>query len=381
MFDFETCPPRKGTGCGKWDNQGGDYIPMWVADMDLPAPQKVVDAVTRRAQHPVYGYPILGDKYYDCVISYYKRLYGFDLPREWIVFVPAVMPGANMACRMLGGTIMNNTPMYPHIRKLAAETQLPRLEVPLRQDAAGRYEMDLDAMEKAIAATPGVTTFILCSPHNPVGRVFSKEELNQLSAFCQKHGLTVISDEIHSELVFDDHVHTPYFLADDWAREHSITLTSGAKTYNIPALPMAFAIIPNAALRQKYEAYIAGLAAVPNVVAMEAFLVSYNECSDWKEALLRHLEGNRDYMEQRIAAMPGVSVTHNEATFLAWIDCRATGIEDPWTFFREKAGVNFNNGVDFGCPGFVRLNFGCTRAQLTQALDQMEAALRERLGS
>ena len=173
---------------------------------------------------------------------------------------------------------------------------------------------------------------------------------------------------------------TPYFLADDWAREHSITLTSGAKTYNIPALPMAFAIIPNKALREQYEAYIAGLAAVPNVEAMEAFLVSYNECADWKQALLRHLEGNRDYMEQRIAAMPGVSVTHNEATFLAWIDCRATGIDDPWRFFREKAGVNFNNGVDFGCPGFVRLNFGCTRAQLTQALDQMEKALRERLG-
>ena len=113
---------------------------------------------------------------------------------------------------------------------------------------------------------------------------------------------------------------------------------------------------------------------------MEAFLVSYNECADWKQALLHHLEGNRDYMEHRIAAMPGVKVTHNEATFLAWIDCRETGIEDPWRFFREKAGVNFNNGVDFGCPGFVRLNFGCTRAQLTQALDQMETALRERLG-
>ena len=380
MFNFEECPPRKGTGCSKWDNQGGDYIPMWVADMDLPAPQKVVDAVIRRAEHPVYGYPVLGKEYTDCVVHYYKRLYGFDLPAEWIVWVPAVMPGANMACRMLGGTIMNNIPMYPHIRRLASETQLPRLEVSLRQDETGRYEMDWEAMERAIAATPGVTTFVLCSPHNPVGRVFTKEELTQLADFCCRHNLTVISDEIHSELIFDDNVHTPFFLVNDWAREHSITLTSGAKTYNIPALPMAFAIVPNDQLRQKYQAYIAGLAAVPNVLSMAAFLVSYNECGDWKQALLQHLQSNRDYMEQRIARMPGVHVTHNEATFLAWIDCRETGLEDPWTFFREKAGVNFNNGVDFGCPGFVRINFACTRAQLTRALDQMEAALQARLG-
>ena len=290
------------------------------------------------------------------------------------------MPGANMACRMLGGTIMNNIPMYPHIRRLASETQLPRLEVSLRQDETGRYEMDWEAMERAIAATPGVTTFVLCSPHNPVGRVFTKEELTQLADFCCRHNLTVISDEIHSELIFDDNVHTPFFLVNDWAREHSITLTSSAKTYNIPALPMAFAIVPNDQLRQKYQAYIAGLAAVPNVLSMAAFLVSYNECGDWKQALLQHLQSNRDYMEQRIARMPGVHVTHNEATFLAWIDCRETGLEDPWTFFREKAGVNFNNGVDFGCPGFVRINFACTRAQLTRALDQMEAALQARLG-
>lgn len=374
MTNFDVCPPRKGTDCSKWDYQGGDFIPMWVADMDLAAPQKIVDAVIKRAQHPVYGYKMIGKTENECILDYYKRLYDVTIPEEWIVWVPAVMPGANMACRMLGGGIMLNTPMYPHIRKLSEETMLPRLEVSMKE-TNGYYTLDFDAMEKALRNTPQITTFILCNPHNPVGRVYTMEELLQLADFCEKHHLTVISDEIHSELVFDGREHIPFFLVNEWTREHSFTLTSGAKTYNIPCLPVAFCIIPNAELRKQYKKFIAGLSAVPNVLALEATKTAYLECQDWKTDLLAHLEANRDYMEQRIAAIPGISVVHNEATFLAWIDCRESGIEDPWKFFREKAGVNFNNGVDFGYPGFVRINFACTREQLKTAIDHMEAAL------
>lgn len=372
---FNWCPERKGTRASKWDNQGGDYLPMWVADMDLAAPALVVDAVIRRASHPIYGYTAIGAPENDCVTAYYKRLYDAVITPDWLVWVPAVMPGANMACRMLSGSIMLNTPMYPHIRKLSAETGLSAIEVPLQVDDGGCYRFDFDAMELAAAAHPELSTFILCNPHNPVGRVFTQNELEQLTGFCEKHDLVVISDEIHSELVFEGHTHIPFFLVNDWAREHSITLTSGAKTYNIPCLPIGFAVIPNEALRHRYQTFIAGLSAVPNVLALEATRTAYNECLEWKAELLRHLQANRDYLENRIACIHGLSVTHNEGTFLAWVDCRGAGLCDPWTFFREQAGVNFSNGMDFGAPGFVRVNFACTRAQLAQALNKVERAV------
>lgn len=374
---FDWCPDRKGTRASKWDDQGGNYLPMWVADMDLAAPVQVVDAVIRRARHPIYGYTAIGAPENDCVTAYYKRLYNADITPDWLAWVPAVMPGANMACRMLGGSMMLNTPMYPHIRKLSAETGLPAVEVPLRLDEEGCYRFDFDAMERAAGAHPELTTFLLCNPHNPVGRVFTRPELEQLAAFCARYGLVVISDEIHSELVFKGHTHIPFFLVNDWAREHSITLTSGAKTYNIPCLPVGFAVIPGRELRLRYQQFIAGLSAVPNVLALEATRTAYNDCQDWKDGLLRHLQANRDYLEQRIACIPGLSVTHNEGTFLAWIDCRGTGLSDPWTFFRKQAGVNFSNGVDFGTPGFVRINFACTREQLIKALDRTEQALQK----
>lgn len=375
MNSFDWCPERKGTYCQKWDAQGGNYIPMWVADMDLPAPKKIVDRIIQRAQHPVYGYTAIGQRENDCVVDYYKNLYHVEIDPEWLVWVPAVMPGANMACRMLGGKIMLNTPMYPHIRKLSAETGLPAVEVPMCRDTQGRYTFDFGEMERAAAANSDIKAFTLCNPHNPVGRVFTQSELEQLTEFCKKHDLIVISDEIHSELIFEGHSHIPFFLVNDWAREHSITLNSGAKTYNIPCLPIGFAVIPNTQLRKKYKTFTAGLSAVPNVLALEATRTAYNECRDWKADLVQHLQSNRDYMEQRISSMPGISINHNEATFLAWIDCRALHLKDPWTFFREYAGVNFSNGADFAAPGFVRINFACTRAQLELALNRMEQAL------
>lgn len=372
---FDWCPDRKGTYAQKWDGQGGNYIPMWVADMDLAAPQQIVDAVIQRARHPVYGYTAIGPRENNCIVDYYKRLYQADIDPEWIIWVPAVMPGANMACRMLSGSMMLNTPMYPHIRKLSAETGLPAVEVPLKQENQGHYSFDFAAMERAAIAHPDLKAFLLCNPHNPVGRVYTRTELTHLADFCKEYKLIVISDEIHSELIFDGHEHIPFFLLNDWAMEHSITLTSGAKTYNIPCLPVGFAVIPGKELRNRYERFISGLSAVPNVLALEATRTAYNDCREWKNALLLHLQANRDYMEQQISNMPGVFVTHNEATFLAWIDCRELNIEDPWKFFRDQAGVNFSNGVDFGAPGFVRINFACTRGQLAQALDRMQQSL------
>ncbi|MCD8077601.1 MAG: aminotransferase class I/II-fold pyridoxal phosphate-dependent enzyme [Lachnospiraceae bacterium] len=234
--------------------------------------------------------------------------------------------------------------------------------------------MDFEAMEAA--CDENVKSFVLSNPHNPSGRVFSREELTELQDFCSRHDLLMISDEIHCDLVFEGK-HVPWFSVNEEAREHSVTLTSASKTYNIPAIPYAFAIIPNAELRQKYLDICYGLFSPVGVLGIEALRAAYGQCGEWHRELIAYLRANRDYMEERIRSIPGISVNHNEATYLAFADCRELGLEDPWTFFREKAGVNFNDGRDFDAPGYVRINFACPRSQLKEALDRVETAVRE----
>lgn len=374
-FDFDTPVNRKGTYCEKWDEQGGDFIPLWVADMDFRSPEPILEAVGRRLDHGVFGYTGYDGELKDVVAEYYRKYYDYEIDPEWIVWVPSVMPGANIACRTAGGRILYNTPMYPHIRRLHEEAHCPCQEIPLCiRD--GVYTFDMEAMEAQLE--PDVKAFVLCNPHNPVGRVFTKEELERIADFCERHDILLISDEIHSQLIFEGK-HTPAFMISEKAKERSITLTSAAKTYNIPAIPFAFAIIPNEEIRKRYLDIAKGLFATPDALTVKAVKAAYTQCDEWREALLAYLKKNRDDLEKRIKEIPGLSVNHNEATYLSWIDARALGIEDPWSFFREKAGVNFSDGADFGCPGFLRLNFGCTNAMLKEALDRVEKALKDNL--
>ena len=372
-MNFDQTINRHGIYSQKWDLQGGDYIPMWVADMDFPIPPAIKKALEERIKRESFGFTWIYDEVYQAIIDYYKNRYNAVVEKEWIVWVPSLMPGVNLACRMAGGHIMINTPMYPHIRALPKEAHTTVVETPLHEENL-YYTMDFEAMERDI--TPEVKSFVLCNPHNPVGRVFTRDELEELTAFCRKHDLLVVSDEIHSDLVLEGE-HIPYFLLSGEAAQHSVTLASASKTYNLPSVPYAYAIIPNKELREKYVDTCIGLFAPPPTFPMLVIETAYTKCEDWRLELIDYLRANRDYMEERIAKIPGLAVTHNEGSYLAWVDCRETGLEDPWTFFREKAGVNFNNGVDFAAPGFVRLNFGCPRSQLKDALDHMEAALAE----
>ena len=198
-IDFNRQINRKNTDCSKWDGQGGDYIPLWVADMDFPVAEPVLEALKKRLEHPFFGYTFPGESVYQAVISYYKRRYDFDVKKEWILFNHGVNTGNNIAARALGGTIMVATPMYPHInQKLPQEAGKPVIRVPLKQEN-GLYTFDFEAMEKAV--TQDVTTFVLCNPHNPVGRVFTGKELEELFAFAARHDIVVVADEIHSDLI------------------------------------------------------------------------------------------------------------------------------------------------------------------------------------
>lgn len=377
-YDFDAEIIRKGTNSEKWDFQGGDFIPLWVADMDFKTPDAILNAMKDRINHGVFGYTEYDWELTDTIVEYYRKYYQTEISPEWIVWVPSVMPGANIACRTADGKILYQTPMYPHIRRLHSEAHCDYQEIPLKtvpaEDGTGQttYTFDFERMEQEIEAD--VKAFVLCNPHNPVGRVFTREELEQLVAFCKQHDLLLISDEIHSQLIYEG-VHTPAFLINEDAKNMSITLTSAAKTYNIPAIPVGFAIIPNEEIRNTYREIAKGLFPTPNAITAKAMKAAFSECDDWREELVEYLRENRDYLEARISEMPFLSVNHNQATYLSWIDATKLPVEDPWVFFREKAGVNFSNGADFGCPGYLRLNYGCTKALLKQALDQVEVAI------
>lgn len=372
-YDFDAEINRKNTHCAKWDYQGGDYIPLWIADMDFKAPKKIIDAIKDRVDHGIFGYTSHDWELKDVVVDYYKKNYDYEIDKDWIVWVPSLMPGSNLACRLAGGKILYNTPMYSHIRKLPEEANCEYQEIPLTK-VDGVYTFDWDEMERQI--DNDVKAFVLCNPHNPVGRVFTKEELDRLSQFIIEHDLLLISDEIHSQLIFEGN-HIPAFTINEEMKNRSITFTSAGKTYNIAAIPFAFSIIPNDEIREKYRKLANGLFATPNALTIKAIKAAYTECDDWREELLDYLKDNRDYLEDRISNIDGLSINHNQGTYLAWIDPTELNLENPWEFFRERAGVNFSNGKDFGKDGYLRANFACTRRTLTEALDRVERAVNE----
>jgi cystathionine beta-lyase len=276
--------------------------------------------------------------------------------------------------------VLLQTPLYPPILRVPGNIGLSSDEMLLTQRSDGQYEIDFDAFEQAI--TPRTRAFILCNPHNPIGRVYQRHELTRMAEICLRHDLLICADEIHSDLIFQGHRHVPIASLAPEIAERSVTLMAPSKTYNLPGLKCAYAIIPNPALREQFKA--ARLDLVPyavNVFGYVATLAAYRDGQPWLDALLQYLEANRNAMCQYVREhLPGITMHPPEGTYLAWLDCRQAVIpgHDPYTFFLEKAQVALNDGVTFGRggQGFVRLNFGCPRAILMQALERMSKALQ-----
>lgn len=375
MTDFDRVYDRAATDAKKWSVCKNGEIPMWIADMDLAVPEPILNAMRKRLEHPFFGYDSTAQDTMPVVAEHYKKRYGCTIDPEWMVVVPAVMSAVGMACLTAGGRIMYCTPMYSHIRRTPKEMGLPCTEVPLKMMADGHYTFDFEAMEQAV--TPDLTSFILCNPHNPVGRVFTREELEMLVDFCHRHNLLLVADEIHYELVFEGN-HIPLFSLNEKSRVNTITVASAAKTCNIPRVPLGFAIVPDRNLRERFEETAHGLFGRGATLSGVAMRAAYDgSCEEWKKELVNYLRENRDYMEMRIGQMEGISVNHNEATYLAWIDCGNLPVENPFQFFKEKARVYLNDGAEFGNARFVRLNFACPRSQLKEALDRMEEAVKQ----
>ena len=379
-FDFDRIIDRRRLPSEKWGRYAGrDVLPLWVADMDFAAPPAVIEALHRRIDHGVFGYTDAWPSLREAVVDGLQRDHGWAIEADWLVWLPGVVAGFNLACAIAGEAgdgVLTATPVYPPFLTAPANTGrvLQRVELVLRD---GRWQWDWDALEAA--CTSATRLLLLCSPHNPVGRVFDEAELRRLAEFAERHDLTVCSDEIHCGLVLDEgRPHRPLAALDEAAGRRTITLMAPSKTWNIPALYCAFAVIPDAALRRRYRHAMRGIVPHVNVLGMVAAEAAYRDGDPWRQALLAYLRANRARVVEAVAAMPGLSMTVPEATYLAWIDCRALmaarGVTDPVALF-EAAGVGLSEGAAFGAPGFVRLNFGCPRATLADALGRMSHAL------
>ena len=375
MYDFENCPDRRHTDSIKWEEAPADVLPMWVADMDIPVAEPVQEALRQRAAHPLYGYPDFQQtELKNLVAAHYRKLYGTEVDPEWIVWIPSVMPGMTLAVKIQGGSFTYFIPMYNHIREVTKEAKRPVVEVPMKATGSA-FSMDFAAMEAVM--TPEIKTFILCNPHNPIGRCYTKEEILEAAAFCEKHDLLLISDEIHCELVLEGR-HTPAFSVNAWTKMHSVTLGSQGKIGNIPGLPLGYAIIPNPELRARFEHELLGTMASYNVMTLAAYEKLYDgSCDGWKEALRNHLRKNRDIVEKWVSETEGITMPHNQATYLAFLNCSGLGLENPAKFFLEEAKVMVSDGEIFGDRQSVRLNYGCPESQLREVLQRMEQALKK----
>jgi cysteine-S-conjugate beta-lyase len=359
-------------------------LPLWVADMDFASPPAVIEALRARVEHGVYGYLREGaPELVEVFTERCRKCYGWDVPPDAILLMDGVNPANNVAARAVcqaGDGFVILTPAYPPLLRVPGNVALDARLPALARRADGRYEIDFDAFERAI--TPATTAFLLCNPHNPVGRVYTRAELEALAAICLRRGLTIIADEIHCDLVYTGHEHVPMASISAEVAAHTITLMAPSKTFNQAGLKASVAIVTDRRLRERFQAARADMVQpTANILGYTAMVAAYRDGGAWHEALLRYLEANRDFLADYVSRhLRGVTMAKPEGTYLAWLDCRQTGIADPFTFFLQQANVAFTDGKNFGIPGdgFVRLNFGTPRALLTEGLERMRTALAAR---
>ena len=382
IYDFDTCPNRRGTHSEKWDKYPADVLPLWVADMDFISPEPVIRALRERVEHGVFGYPQESSELREVIITRLADRYGWRIQAEDILFLPGVIRGFNLAGHTVaepGGEVLVQTPVYPPILSAPRYAGMTRCDVPLIRGSDGIYRVDWAAFEAAI--NDRTRLFLLCNPHNPVGRVFDRAELTRLADICLQHAVTICSDEIHGDLIYAGQRHIPIASLDPEIARHTITLMAPSKTFNIAGLDCSFAIIQNEELRRRYQHAHHGLVSGVNVFGWTAALAAYREGQEWLTQVLAYLQVNRDIVAEFVQnELPGISLSPLEGTYLAWLDCREAGIEKPYEFFLQQARVALNDGSTFGNggAGFVRLNFGCARTVLVAALERMKVAISRR---
>jgi cysteine-S-conjugate beta-lyase len=382
IYNFDTCPVRQGTESEKWGKYPADVLPLWVADMDFISPEPVRQALLERVSQGIFGYGRDLPELRELIVARLAERCAWQIQHEDIVFMPGAVRGFNLACHALaapGGGVLAQTPIYPPALAAPQNAGMNLQTTELRQGLDGVYAIDWDSFDAAL--TPETRLFILCNPHNPVGRVFRREELLRMAESCLRRGVTICSDEVHADLLYSGQVHTPIAALDPEIARNTITLMAPSKTFNIAGLDCSYAIIQNPELRQRYCQAARGLVSGVNILGWTAAIAAYREGQEWLTQALAYLEANRDFLYGFVQReLAGIKMTKPEGTYLAWLDCRETGLDDPYQFFLQNARVALNDGQTFGQGGrgFVRLNFACSRATLEEALGRVKMALGEK---
>jgi cystathionine beta-lyase len=397
-YDFDRIIDRKNSDSSKWNVKqvfgGDDVIPMWVADMDFPISKAITAALRERIDHELYGYAYVRPSLIDAIVVRMQRKYGWKIEPEWIVFTPGVVPALNAAIRAFthpGDEVLIHDPVYHPFWSAIEQSGCCIASSPLRL-VDGHYETDLDDLERKfgpkVGMRPGVSRvrmMVLCNPHNPVGRVWTSDELIGMGNVMLKHEAVMVSDEVHCEILFKGQHHVPFASISEEFAQNCVVCQGGTKTFNLAALGASTIIIPNKKLRAAFNAARAGILPQPSVLSLVALEAGYRDGDEWLHQVLDYLQGNLEflvtYVEERI---PQIRVIKPEGTYLVWLDCRGLGMDNLTlrAFFREKAKVGFDDGYIFGTAGsgFQRMNIACPRAILTEALKRIEGAVRQSNG-
>lgn len=382
-FDFDQPHDRRETDSQKWQKYAGrDILPLWVADMDFKSSPAIIAALHRRVEHGIFGYARPVRSTVEAVVTAMEQRYGWKIDPAWIVWLPGLVVGLNVTAQAFadpGDDVLTLTPVYPPFMSAPKNSARIPVCVPWSLES-GAWTIDWDALERAV--TPRTKLFYLCNPHNPLARVWRREELVRLGEFCVRHNLVLCSDEIHCDLILDPTLpHVPSALISPEVAARTVTLMAPSKTYNVPGLGTSLAIVPDAMRRARFVRAAAGIVAEVTNLGYAACEAAYRDSEPWRQALLAYLRGNRDHLVDFVAReLPGVRVAAPiEATYLAWLDVSALGLGQPAQHF-EKHGVGLSDGAMFGAAKgtHVRVNFGCTRATLAEALRRMKVALQQR---
>ena len=391
-YNFDQVVARRGTGSAKWAQYEEDVLPMWVADMDFQVAPAITEALQARVSHGIFGYTMPPEALKQAIVGRLADAYAWQVQPEEIVFIPGVIPGINMAARATAqdGAVMIQPPVYHPFHSIHEWSGTGHQEAPLvytETDDGFTYSIDFEALEAAM--TPETRMFLLCQPHNPVGRVWTRDELAQLVAICERHDVAICSDEIHCDLILGDVPHTPTATLSEAAAARTITLMAPSKTFNVPGLGFSFAVIQDAALRQQFVEAGMGIVTAQmggqtmsfiNMMGHTAATAAYQDGWDWLGAALDYMRANRDYAQAYIAEhMPQIKTATLEGTYLLWLDCRALDLPSPpGAWFLAQAQVALNEGGMFGeeGAGFVRMNLATPRALLERGLERMCDALQ-----
>ncbi|GGH30766.1 MalY/PatB family protein [Paenibacillus segetis] len=390
-YDFDKIVARENTNSLKWDRTvltnrlGFDaegILPLWVADMDFRAPQPVIDALLKRVEHGIFGYSSPLDEYYDALIWWQKSRHDWDIKKEWVTMMPGIVPAFNFFIRALtdeGDRIIIQPPVYPPFRSTIETNNRIVANNPLKL-VDGKYVMDYVQLEQ-LAKDPRTKMLILCSPHNPMGIVWSSEELRKLGEICNANNVIVIADEIHNDLILPGNSHVTYALLGEEFANNSIICTAPSKTFNLAGLQISNIIIPNQSLKEKVDTELKKSSIMePNAFGIVATTAAYTEeGADWLNQLLEYLDSNAEFIQTFVAEnMPNVKYNKPQGTYLAWLDFRDTAIaEELETKISQEAKVLLNSGAMFGLEGkgHMRVNFACPRSILAEALERIAKLL------